>query len=271
MKEGSARFPAVTAAALAVFLAALAAAGAGGIPLLLAVNRSHSPWLDPLMLAVGETGNAALAGLLLALLMPFRRREALAAIVAVILAGAASDLLKGLFGAPRPPALLPGQIHVIGPALLDGSFPSGHAATVFAAVFALRGAFLGSLGRPAWWALAAVAVLAGYSRIYVGAHFPLDVAGGALVGFLAGEAARGPLSSLSAGAARGGVAVDRAFLLLGFACAVFLGWFERLLAWQFVFLRAVGILGAASCLALLARSFGPGGREKTGPGGEGAR
>jgi membrane-associated phospholipid phosphatase len=248
--------PAFAGAVLA-FLAVLSAARAGGIPLFLAVNRFHAAWLDPAMLAVTELGNAAFTVLLLALLVPFRRRPALGAVVAVILAGIACEMLKGAFGAPRPPALLGGEVHVLGPVLRGGSFPSGHTATAFAAVFALRGAFPGFTGGRAWWALAAVAGLVGWSRVYIGVHFPSDVAAGALVGFLAGEAARGPLAPVSAWAARGGAVSDRVLLVLGALCALYLGWFERLLAWQFTFLRSVGIIGTASCLALLARTFVP--------------
>jgi undecaprenyl-diphosphatase len=223
--------------------------------LFLAVNGARASALDPVMLAATELGNAALAGLLLCLLLPFRRRAALAAILAVILAGLGADLLKGLFHTPRPSALpvgvMGGEVHVLGFPLGNDAFPSGHTATAFAAVLALRGA----LPRPGWAALLAGACLVGYSRMYIGAHWPIDVAGGALLGWGAAALARGPLSFLPAWAARGGVAADRAALAAGALCAVYLGWFERLLAFEFLFLRAVGVLGLAACLLLFARTF----------------
>lgn len=58
------------------------------------------------------------------------------------------------------------------------SFPSNHAANVFA------GATVLSLANPALWPVFfLIAGAVAYSRVYVGVHFPLDVIGGALLGF----------------------------------------------------------------------------------------
>jgi undecaprenyl-diphosphatase len=61
------------------------------------------------------------------------------------------------------------------------SFPSNHTANVFAAATVLTGAF--PVFAPLWFLVAAAV---GYSRIYVGVHFPLDVLGGALLGIAIG-------------------------------------------------------------------------------------
>ena len=71
------------------------------------------------------------------------------------------------------------------PAPHDGSFPSGHAATSFAAATVL------TLYLPRWaplWILLAVAI--GFSRVYVGVHYPLDVVGGAVLGVLVATSLR---------------------------------------------------------------------------------
>jgi len=63
-------------------------------------------------------------------------------------------------------------------------FPSGHAATAFAAAAALVS---GVPGRRRTWLLAAAAGV-GLSRVVLNAHFLSDVLGGALLGWWAGEA-----------------------------------------------------------------------------------
>jgi undecaprenyl-diphosphatase len=65
------------------------------------------------------------------------------------------------------------------------SFPSGHSASAFAAAWLLRRHYPELAG--AWYSLA---LLVGFSRMYVGAHYPGDVLSGAIAGTVLAEATR---------------------------------------------------------------------------------
>lgn len=105
-------------------------------------------------------------------------------IVAVALADLSASALKGLIDRPRPPLRYPDQHpHVQVPD--SGSFPSGHAATSFAGATILAFAF--PRGAPMFYLLATAV---GFSRVYLGVHYPLDVLGGAVLGTLIALALR---------------------------------------------------------------------------------
>lgn len=86
-------------------------------------------------------------------------------------------------GILRPPAVLEaGSFHIIGPELRHNSFPSGHTTTAFL----LAGLFCMQRINSGVKALVLMlAVMAGLSRIACGVHWPVDVLGGALFGWLA--------------------------------------------------------------------------------------
>lgn len=103
---------------------------------------------------------------------------------ALILSALVARILKYLVDRPRPLKDMANlidahrvYIHVIGKSLRETSFPSGHTVSAFSAATFLSGLFKR-------WALLffSIAMLTGISRIYVGAHFPLDVLGGILIG-----------------------------------------------------------------------------------------
>lgn len=121
----------------------------------------------------------------LALLLPWwRKRPDLvwAALLAALLATAWTHGLKPFIDAPRPPAVLEaGSFHIIGPAHRNVSFPSGHST----AIFTLAGVMVLSLGIK-WqrWPLLGFAILVAVSRSVVGVHWPIDLLGGMLGGWL---------------------------------------------------------------------------------------
>lgn len=121
-----------------------------------------------------------LLALVLLLIRRTRRQGAALACGLVLDLISCNMLLKPLFGRIRPFAVNPAvSLLVIPP--LDASFPSGHTAASFAAVFALK--FSGS---PLWKPALALAAAIAFSRLYLYVHWPSDVLGGILLGGAAG-------------------------------------------------------------------------------------
>jgi membrane-associated phospholipid phosphatase len=120
------------------------------------------------------------------------RPQAWAATLAAVPAGALfSTLGKHWASVPRPAAVLdPSLFNLIGPALHNQSFPSGHTITAFAAAAAVLATLSPSPRRGRDWMLLLagllLAVTVALSRVAVGAHWPLDLAAGASGGWLAG-------------------------------------------------------------------------------------
>jgi membrane-associated phospholipid phosphatase len=121
---------------------------------------------------------------LLALMLPFcwrYPRVFWSLVLAALIGGLVGQGIKVWLAVPRPAAMLAAdQITIIGNRLMNKSFPSGHTISAFA----FAGVWLGMLGWRKLWPLLILAALTGFSRVAVGAHWPFDVLGAALIGIL---------------------------------------------------------------------------------------
>jgi undecaprenyl-diphosphatase len=153
--------------------------------LFLSVNdfARSTPWLHgPLVLYAGY-GLVVFAGLLVAGWWiarkagdPARMAAALWAPAGMLLALAVNQPIVAAVNESRPYASLP-DILVLATPTTDPGFPSDHA-MVAGAVTA--GLFL--VDRRLGWVTAAAAALMAFSRVYIAAHYPLDVVVGLLLG-----------------------------------------------------------------------------------------
>jgi membrane-associated phospholipid phosphatase len=113
-----------------------------------------------------------------------RNRSVLPVAAAAVAAGAAwalADVAKAIADRPRPYEAVADAVLRQQPAH-GTSFPSSHTAVTVAVVIAL----VPFLPRVLAAAAIAYAVLMGWSRVYLGVHYPLDVLGGAAIGMAVG-------------------------------------------------------------------------------------
>jgi undecaprenyl-diphosphatase len=89
-----------------------------------------------------------------------------------------SRLLKDWLGRVRPCHVLE-EVRLLTDCNTSYSFPSSHAVNIFAAAF-----FLSQPLKKLSPLFFGIAGIVGYSRIYIGIHYPLDVIGGAAIGLL---------------------------------------------------------------------------------------
>ncbi len=110
-----------------------------------------------------------------------------ASLVSLIL----SNLLKNIFSVPRPAVVFDNNSFIIigNTAVGHASLPSGHSITVFTTLTVLLFAFIPKKWKyKILWVLLTiiVGVVIVFTRVGVGAHYPLDVLIGSIVGYISG-------------------------------------------------------------------------------------
>ncbi|ATX79067.1 PAP2 superfamily protein [Mariprofundus aestuarium] len=143
------------------------------------INDAHSPVGDLFFGIVSGLGDGLVIALLASLLMLFRLRLGMVALIGYLASGLIAQIFKRLFDMPRPPAVLE-NVHVLGSAFTSHSFPSGHATSD--GVLVLIPFLLWSLKDWRSWSVAGLFVLAAIGRVYGGVHFPIDVVAGLTIG-----------------------------------------------------------------------------------------
>ena len=147
------------------------------------LHERATPWVTRTMEVVswfGSTTGLFLSTAVACVALVVRRHLRAAVLVALAFAGAQvlATVLKVEFARPRPSFADP-----VVPQGHGYSFPSGHATgsmAVYGALAYVAVATVPRRGARAAWAVAALALVAaiGFSRLYLGKHFPSDVIGG---------------------------------------------------------------------------------------------
>ena len=139
--------------------------------------------LTPIFIFITNLGNSGRIWILISALLTIPKKTRRVGILALCALGLSviidNMILKNLIARSRPFDVIEGLSCLIQKPH-DYSFPSGHTGSSFAAAVVL---FMGLEKKYSFTAVV-LAALIGFSRIYVGVHYPSDVLCGAIIGSL---------------------------------------------------------------------------------------
>lgn len=149
------------------------------------VNRLHHPIGDAAFQYITYGGDGLFMLLLAVILLFVRFKYVVYAVACFVLTGLVAQAIKRATKLPRPAKVFAGSHDIYLPqdcvVHFHNSFPSGHTTTAFAMMALLYYLFPNQRNSPF---LFVMALLVGYSRIYLVQHFPQDVCAGAVIGSL---------------------------------------------------------------------------------------
>jgi membrane-associated phospholipid phosphatase len=142
--------------------------------------RGYPRWLDQLMWLATQLGNMLTAFIAAILLFALNyRRLSIEIVFGTLTLWILVEIIKWLVDRDRP-FLVIENTRIIGWRASGVSFPSGHTSQIFFLAMLFIHHFQPGLVVSVF--LYSIAVLVGFTRIYVGAHYPRDVIAGVVLG-----------------------------------------------------------------------------------------
>lgn len=142
--------------------------------------------LDPFVIFFTTLGNHGMLWIVFCLALLFHSKTRMTGFIGLLALGIGALFtnvtLKPILVRPRPYITLEKSL----PLILSGdpnSFPSGHTCAAFAVASAF---YYDKRHRQLTLTFLGIAAFMGYSRLYVGVHYPLDVFAGTLIGWFSG-------------------------------------------------------------------------------------
>lgn len=147
------------------------------------IQSLRTPVFDQVVLFITSLANYVWYILIIGLLLnkPTRKLGVILAVATILQYLINGGILKHLFARVRP-CNVDTTVELLVKRPKGFSFPSGHSAAAFCVVGVLYGAKI----REVFWPALVLAILIGFSRLYLYVHFPTDVLVGAFCGFAIG-------------------------------------------------------------------------------------